>query len=292
MIFSKNKINKLDADSLINDFIKDEKLGELLIIVPTNRKIRYLKREIVSKSPNKSASKLNLHTFATFAEQIFQKNNFDSVGLLSDASSAVLLNKAFKETKLKYFSNYRDEIPRGTLERIKNVITEYKLNGISSDQLLNESKKLEGSEKLKAIDIANVYHNFQMACNGLKVYEVGDIYSEVLSYDLKSFESKFRISFAAINTIIINGFDEFTQPEIEIINQTAELSGINLFILFDYYNYNPALFSHLDKCYYKFTEKGFCEVEDNSLVQLNKYQKRIRGKLFLLNENDFPKQVK
>ncbi|MFZ1517897.1 MAG: PD-(D/E)XK nuclease family protein [Ignavibacteriaceae bacterium] len=288
MILSKNKINKLDADSLINDFIKDEKLNELLLIVPTNRKIRYLKREIVSKSPNKSASKLNLHTFATFAEQIFQKNNFDSVRLLSEASSAVLLNKAFKETELKYFSNYRDEIPRGTLERIKNVITEYKLNGISSDQLLKESKKLEGSEKLKAIDIANVYHNFQLACNGLKVYEVGDIYSEVLSYDLKSFESKFRISFAAINTIIINGFDEFTQPEIEIINQTAEIGGINLFILFDYYNYNPTLFSHLDKCYYKFKEKGFCEVEDNSLVQLNKYQKRIREKLFLLNENDFP----
>ncbi len=183
MILSKNKIQKLEPDNLLNDFIREEKLSELLIIVPTNRKIRYLKRDIISQSPNKSVSKLNLHTFASFTAQIFQKSNFGSAGLLSEASAAVLLNKAFKETELKYFSNYKDEIPRGTLDRIKNVITEYKLNGIIPDKIISESNKLEGSEKLKAIDIANVYKNYLSACKDLKAYEVGDIYSEVLSYD-------------------------------------------------------------------------------------------------------------
>lgn len=43
MILSKNKITSIDIDSLINDYIEQDKLGELLIIVPTNRKIRYLK---------------------------------------------------------------------------------------------------------------------------------------------------------------------------------------------------------------------------------------------------------
>ena len=286
MILSKNKIQKLDPDNLLNDFIREEKLGELLIIVPTNRKIRYLKREIVSQSPKKSASKLNLHTFETFTALIFQKSNFDSVGLLSEASAAVLLNKAFKETELKYFSNYKDEIPRGTLDRIKNVITEYKLNGINPEHILSESNKLEGSEKLKAIDIANVYKNYLSECKDLNAYEVGDIYSEVLSYDRKEFESRLKLSFGEIITIVINGFDEFTQPEIEIINQTANIPAINLFIIFDYYHYNPALFSHLDQCYEKFKAKGFVEVEDTSHVQFNDYQKRIREKLFILNADD------
>jgi len=289
MILSKNKIQKLDPDNLLTDFIREENLGELLIIVPTNRKIRYLKREIVSQSPKKSASKLNLHTFETFTAQIFQNNNFASGGLLSEASSAVLLNKSFKETELKYFSNYKDEIPRGTLDRIKNVITEYKLNGITPDKIISESSRLEGSEKLKAIDIANVYKNYLSACKDLKVYEVGDIYSEVLAYDKKEFDSKFKSTFGEITTILINGFDEFTQPEIEIINLTANIPEINLFILFDYYRYNPALFSHLDQCYEKFKAKGFVEVEDTSHVQFNDYQKRIREKLFLLSENDEPK---
>ena len=289
MILSKTNINKLDPDNLLNDFIREERLNELLIIVPTNRKIRYLKREIVSQSPKKSASKLNLHTFETFTSQIFQKNDSGSARLLSDASAAVLLNKSFKETELKYFSNYKDEIPRGTLDRIKNVITEYKLNGITPDKILSESNKLEGSEKLKAIDIANVYKNYLSACKELNVYEVGDIYSEILSYNKKDFESRFKLSFGEVNTIVINGFDEFTQPEIEIINQTANISGINLFVLFDYYLYNPALFSHLDKCYEKFKVKGFVEVEDSSHILFNDHQKRIREKLFLLKESDSPK---
>lgn len=289
MILSKNKIERIDPDNLISDFINQEKLGDILIIVPTNRKIRYLKRQLISQSPGSSVSKLNLHTFETFTTQIFQKNDLDSFKTISEASSAVLLSKSFKKTELKYFSNYKTEIPRGTLDRIKNVITQYKLNGISPDQIISESKKLEGSEKLKATDIANVYKNYLAYCKELNVYETGDVYSEVLRLDKKDFVLRFNKSFTGIGTILINGFDEFTQPEIDIISRTADVEGVKLFVMFDYYRYNPALFSHLDNCYEKFKSNGFNEVEDTSQIQFNDYQKRIREKLFLLNENDSPK---
>ncbi|HEX9251905.1 MAG TPA: 3'-5' exonuclease, partial [Ignavibacteriaceae bacterium] len=107
--------------------------------------------------------------------------------------------------------------------------------------------------------------------------------------DVKNFTERFNKSFSGIKTILINGFDEFTQPEINIINRAAEIEGIELYVMFDYYRYNPALFSHLDSCYEKFKARGFCEVEDISPIQFNDYQKRIREKLFLLNENDTPK---
>ncbi|RPI60471.1 MAG: hypothetical protein EHM44_10370, partial [Ignavibacteriales bacterium] len=126
-------------------------------------------------------------------------------------------------------------------------------------------------------------------CKELNVYETGDVYSEVLRLDKKDFVLRFYNSFSGVRTIIINGFDEFTQPEINIINRTADVEGVELFVMFDYYRYNPALFSHLDKCYEKFKAKGFNEVEDTSQIQFNDYQKRIREKLFLLNENDEPK---
>jgi ATP-dependent helicase/nuclease subunit B len=292
MILSKNKIERIDPDNLLNDFISQAKLDEILIIVPTNRKIRYLKRELVSQSPGKSLSKINLHTFETFTNQIFQLDDFHSFKTLSEASSAVLLNKSFKKTELKYFSNYKNEIPRGTLDRIKNVITQYKLNGISPEQIISESKKLEGSEKLKATDIANIYKNYLAYCKELNVYETGDVYSEVLLLDIKNFTERFNKSFSGIKKILINGFDEFTQLEIDIINRAAEIEGIELYVIFDYYRYNPALFSHLDNCYEKFKAKGFIEVEDKSPIQFNDYKKRIREKLFLLNENDSPKPSK
>jgi len=290
MILSKNKIERLDADRLINEFISQEKLDEVLIIVPTNRKVRYLKRELISQSPGKSVSKINLHTFETFVTEIFKTSDIDSFKTLSEASSAVLLSKAFKKTELKYFSNYRNEIPRGTLDRIKNVITQYKLNGITPEQINYESDKLEGSEKLKAIDIASVYKNYLEFCKELNVYETGDIYKQVLLMDKNEFVQRFDNSFNKTKNILINGFDEFTQPEIEIINRTADIKDVELYLLFDYYRYNPALFSHLDNCYQKFKAIGFNEVEDTSQIQFNEYQKRIRERLFLLNENDSPKQ--
>jgi ATP-dependent helicase/nuclease subunit B len=289
MILSKNKIDQIDPDRLINDYIEQNKLGELLIIVPTNRKIRYLKRELITRSPEKSLFKINLHTFETFTTKIFRPDDLAQFRTLSEAASAVLLSKAFKKTELKYFSSYKDEIPSGTLDRIKNVITQYKLNGILPAQIISESKKLEGSEKLKAIDIANVYQNYLLFCQDLSVYETGDIYSELLSLKKTDFVSRFNKLFNGINKIIVNGFDEFTQPEINIIDYTADIDGIELFIIFDYYRYNPALFSHLDSCYEKFKAKGFLEVEDTSKVHFNEYQKRIREKLFLLNESDSPK---
>ncbi len=290
MILSKNKIQKLDVESLLNDFIAQDKLNELLIIVPTNRKIRYLKRELISKSPNKALTKLNLYTLSSFTELIFKKNEINSTRLLSEAAAAVLISKSFKETELKYFSNYKDEIPRGTLDRIKNVISEYKLNGILPEQIISESKKLEGSEKLKAIDIANVYQNYLLACKELKAFEVGDIYLDVLSLDKTEFESRFHLSFSEINTIVINGFDEFTKPEIEIINNVSNITGINLFVLFDYYKFNPALFAHLDQCYNSFKAKEFLEVEDTSIIRFTAFQQQVREKLFLLNEKDTQKQ--
>jgi ATP-dependent helicase/nuclease subunit B len=286
MILSKIKTQSLNLDQLLDDHIHQNKLDELLIVVPTNRKIRYLKRELISLSPDKAVSKLNLFTLGTLATEIFQTLNIASAKVLTDASAAVLLDKAFRETKLSYFSNYKDGIPRGTLDRIKNVISEYKRHGISPERILNESDNLSGSEKLKAIDISNIYRIYLNNCKNLNAYEIGDIYSSILSISQYEFESKFRKIFVSIKRIVINGFDEFTQPEIEIIDSVSKVKEIELYVVFDYYKYNPALFSHLNACYENLKAKGFNEVEDTSAAFYKSYQKRIRENLFMLNEND------
>jgi ATP-dependent helicase/nuclease subunit B len=286
MILSKSKIKSVNLDQLVNDYIEQDKLAEILIIVPTNRKIRYLKRELILLSPKKAVTKLNLYTLGTFATKIFQSNNFNSAKVLSDASAAVLLNKSFKETELKYFSHYRGEIPRGTLDRIKNVISEYKRNGILPDKILYESRNLDGSEALKAKDIANIYKNYLLNCEKLNAYEMGDVYSSILSFDEKEYSRHFKNNFSDVKKIIINGFDEFTLPEIDIIDNTAKINSVELFVVFDYYLFNPALFSHLDSCYKKLKNKGFDEIEDTSPIVFKVYQKKIREKIFLLDERD------
>ncbi len=288
MILSKVKIKSLNIDQFIDEHIHQNKVDELLIVVPTNRKIRYLKRELISLAPKKAVTKLNLHTLESLSTKIFQQFNNSQAQILSDASAAVLLDKAFRKAKLEYFSKYSDGIPRGTLDRVKNVISEYKRHGISPEKIVRESQTLTGSEKLNALDIANIFKIYQNDCAQLNAYEAGDIYAAILKMDENNFKNNFKKYFVSVSKIIINGFDEFTLQEIEIINRLSEINEIDSFVVFDYFKFNPALFSHLNSCYENLKSKGFTEIEDLSPAYLKNYQKRLRESLFLLKENDEP----
>ncbi len=280
MILSKNRITEINPDEIISRKLVDEDMESLLIVVPTNRKIRHYKRELISTSPNKAASSLNLETIGTFAYKILSKG-LNEASLISEEAAIILLKQSFNESKLNYFSQYRDGIPSGTLQRIKNVISEYKRQRITADTLMKESEKLIGTEKNKAEDIVKVFSVYQKKLNELKVKEIGDVYFELNQLSKNDFDSSFKSVFEKVDTVIINGFDEFTSPEISIINSVAEINGINLFVVFDYYRFNPPIFSHLDKCYKKFEAEGFFEIKDTSIEQLPPFRKVIREKLFI-----------
>jgi len=280
MIFTKCNIEKIDLDFLIDQRIKSGSLDETLFIVPTKRKIRYLKRELVSLSPNKTASGLQVETIGTFASAMLSAAGTET-NLLKEEASIILLNQCFTKKRLKYFSQYSNGIPFGTLERIKNVISEYKKHGISPQDILKEGKGLTGAEKLKAEDIASVYKLYQEKIEHLPAKEIGDIYAELNEINSNNFKKSFRDKYRKVNLILLNGFDEFTKPEIEIINKTANLDELDLYLNFDYYKYNPSIFSHLDKCYNNFLAKGFKEIKDKSTGIHTPFLNSVRSNLFL-----------
>jgi ATP-dependent helicase/nuclease subunit B len=263
MILTKEKIDKIDVDSVVNERIKNGRISEILFIVPTRRKIRYLTRELISISLNKSAAGLNIETMGSFAQKMLS-NSFGEENLISEEASVLLLNQCFKETKLKYFSQYRTQIPFGTLERINNVISEYKRHGISPIRLRKEAENLSSAEKIKALDIANVYEKYQNRLNKIKLSEIGDVYSNLNQLEPGKFDKIFNEKYSDVNLVIINGFDEFSSPETNIINAAADIEQMKLFIILDYFKYNPLIFSHLDACHDRFVQKGFKEIIDLS----------------------------
>ena len=197
MILTKCKIDTVDLEQRIDDIIKNGQLNKLLLIVPTNRKMRYLKKEIISHSPRKATGKINLETIGTFVTNLFfcdpsnGKSASQGMKMLSDAASSVLLKQSIQECNLKYFEKNKD-VPPGTLDRIKNVISEYKKNGITPAKLNQESSSLEGTEKIKAEDIADIYEKYQQKCNELQVKEIGDIYQELIQLPGSEFSKRFR----------------------------------------------------------------------------------------------------
>ena len=279
MILTKSDKKEIDLDLLIQSKLKEGKLNEMLIIVPTNRKIRSLKRELISSSPGKVTSRINLETIGTFSIRLLSGEKGENT-LVSEEAAIVLLKQSFGETKLKYFSNYNGDVPFGTLQRIKNVISEYKRHGITPAKLIAESKNLSGTEKIKAEDIGNIYKLYQKKFDELNAKETGDVYTKLNEFDTKIFESNFLKNYPDVSLVMVHGFDEFTLPEIEIINSTANLKDSELYIYFDYYKYNPSIFSHLDRCYNNLEDNGFKVIKDLSPEELSKFLIDVRENLF------------
>lgn len=285
MILTRTKRKEFDADLEINLKIKERNLSSLLMIVPTNRRIRALIREMISRSPDKATGKINIETIGSVSSKLLFNSDSVKSNIINDAAAAIILQQSFSEVKLNYFSSYGDEIPKGTIERIRNVISEYKRHGISADKLKNEIESVSGTEKVKALDIAHVYEVYQRKIIALRQNETGDIYAALTALDDELFQQHFSSLYPGVNLIIIMGFDEFTHPEVQIINRLSKLEGAELFLSFDYYRFNPLIFSHLDSCYSNLIEKGFREITDKSISVYTRFQDEVRENLFL-KKND------
>jgi len=279
MILTRQKLKSIDIEKIISEKISDRKLNELLLIVPTNRKVRKQKQEIISRSPHQSAGELFIDTVGTLSSNIFFHLNPQGK-ILSESVSTALTRQCFDEVDLKYFTPYKKEIPYGTIERVKNVIGEYKKHGITPDLLIKEAENLSGTEKLKALDIASIYEQNIKKYNDISAFDTGDVYRYLNELDNSIFRKSFFEYYRNVNNIIIDGFDEFTTPEINIINSLSLCVKDKLYLRFDYYKKNPLLFSHLDNCYSKFLDKGFNIVINSNEQAVNENQVILKEKLF------------
>ncbi|HPI37128.1 MAG TPA: PD-(D/E)XK nuclease family protein [Ignavibacteriaceae bacterium] len=279
MILTKSGIKKVNLDQLIKERITGSKTDTFLLVVPTNRKVRHLKKEFIKLAPGKAIAGINIETIGTLSTKLLSEN-VSKISLVSEAASSVLLKQSFAEADLNYFINYKHEIPQGTLDRIKSVLKEYKRHGISPLLLENEAEKLDSSEKKKAIDIARIYKIYKEKFSNLNVYETGDIYGELNKLGAKKTIESLNKVYPSIDLIIFSGFSEFSNPEIEIINSLSEDASKKLFIEFDYYENNEDVFSHLLLCYNKLTERGFNKIIDDPEIKETPFVREVKESLF------------
>lgn len=279
MILTKDKIKSIDLIGEIDNRISQGLVNKLLIVVPTNRKLRSVKKDIINRSPNKSVTKINTETISTLATKLLQEvKPFEQ---LSEAAASVFIKQSAESTKLNYFINYKSGIPNGTLDRIKNVISEYKKHNITPEKLFNESVSLESSEKLKAQDISAIYKKFKSLTEEVNAYEIGDVYEHLINVDKEKFNAIFSKLFNQVELVALLGFDQFTVPEVKIISSISEFVNNKLYIDFDYNQYNPLIFSHLEDTSKLLESFDFHGVEDESLYEFTEFTQAVREKLFL-----------
>ena len=240
---------------LIEDKILQGKANEILHLVPTNRKVRSLKKEIIDKSPAQAVSILPIETIFTLAEKLFSVEK--PLPLASEAASSVLLKKAFQKNKLEYFRSFSKSIPQGSLDRIRSLFSEYKQSGITQDFLLKDLENVEGIDKQKLFELAMVFESYSELLRQLGLYEIGDIIREVNEFSLKEIAERFRRLFGSVKIIYAFSYSEFSNPEITFLKSLSSLPGINFYIDLDYESSNRGLFSSAGEIKDKFEQAGF-----------------------------------
>ena len=277
MILTKSKLKEINIESFIESKIASNQLESILIIVPTNRRQRNFKKKIIDNFIDIPVSRINIETITTLTTNILTEH----IGFtqLSEAASSVLIKESAEELDLSYFAAYTKGIPFGTLDKIKNVISEYKKHGITPSTIVNESEKLEGGEKKKAIDIASIYSLYLEKCNRLYALEIGDIYLKVLELGGNQFKKYLTDIYPNVENIILDGFDEFTKQEIKIIELLSSAVNDNLILSFDYSS-NENLFAHLTDTYSDLVEHGFNRITDLTPIDESGFKNIVRTKLF------------
>ncbi len=279
MILSKSKSEKLNLESFILDLIKESKHEEFLLVAPTNRRVRRLKKWLIQQSPGQKASVINLHTLKTLSENLLLE--FEPFHPLSEASASVFIEQCISKINLTYFNGYKNGAPFGTIEELRNVISEFKRHGITPDLLKEEAVTLERANKNKLLDIANIYEEYLKITLSLKAYELGDVYSKLTNLDQKTFSGIFRDVFPFVKHVFVIGFDEFTKLEVNLLNKISAINSLNIFIELDYYKFNPAIFGHVSESYENLIKSGFREAKDLSIEKSSNFQNAVRQYLFL-----------
>ncbi len=279
MILSNSTIESIDIENFLLDLVGGNKHEKFLLIVPTNRRVRRLKKWLIEQSPGQKTSVINLHTLKTFSEELLL--NSETFRPLSDAAASVFIERILNKISLQYFNKYTGEIPYGTIEELRNVISEFKRHGITPDLLRDEALKLDKADEKKLTDIANIFDEYLKITSPLKTYETGDVYYRLTKIPEEKFHYGFRAVFPQVKFIFVIGFNEFANLELELLNKISLIEQAQLFVEFDYYKFNPAIFGSLNEYYQKLTNYGFRELKDLNAVKLKPFNATIRRNLFL-----------
>ncbi len=280
MLLSKLKSGGTFAQNLFIQKINEKKTYEILIIVPTNRKVRALTKYLIDNPINKAIAQPQIHTLSTLSNLIFREIIDDDFFILDDVTSIIKLKKIFSELSLSYFPKDQ-EITQGILFEIKNIVSDFKKKGITTDLLKKDLELLPESELNKAKDLLLIYEKYQEECFNLNLFELGDIYKFITSVDTKQFEQTFKELFPDVNTVFVECFDELTGLEIKIINSIFDIVPES-FISFDVDEENPELFSHPLKSINRLKNLGFREIKIKCSYASDSFIEIIKKNLFTI----------
>lgn len=272
------------VDALLSDYAMAANLEGIICIVPTGRRVRWLTRLITQKVFEKygtPAEKIQLYTLEGFIRECYQQavdiNNAETANvqqkrLMSDAYRLALFEEAIrncvKRGELCFYSRDGSSVSATVIERIANVIYGVKKKGISiadfEQDLVNIASNLPGSEDMdrpRLQDIRAVYAEYERL-RGEELLDMSALTSECTELLLNTKPEEF---WQHKPLILVEGFSEFSVPEVEFLSRFAE-SQVPFAVLLEYSLVNGPLFGNLHEVQERLLAAGFTDTQLDALT--------------------------
>lgn len=279
-LYSKKFISDFNPFLEIHQRISNKDFFSFIYVVPTRRKVRFLIRELIELVPEKTTPRLNLFTIGDLAEEIF-KGRFTNYQKISPSLQFFLIKKILSELDFKFFSTKGKYVSNGLVELMITVITRLKEVGISNFDFEKELNNLQDHNRLKAEDITMIYNEYQLLLKILKLYEAGDVYLSINQLSQNDIEKAFRDVFPEVNYLLITGFNEFTKPELKLIESLSKINDLELTLTLDFHQHNEEIFENLLETHNHLINLGFNFQETDKFEKNGEFHKAIKNDLFL-----------
>lgn len=278
--------------------ITDDELNKFYIIVPTGKIKRELEREILFsyyKEQNKPLSKQNVFTLQEFAKYCFDillPNK--EYRLISEAYLLALFEDAVSLADLKFFTGPKKNISYSLLERLAELISGLKEDGITPENLKtnleNNGNELLFTDEARLQDIYNLYCAYEKIQEGkyLDNIDIINLATEQLNQGIDSTKL-----FPDAKLILFESFSEFKLPELNFLKTFAN-SSVPVLINIEYDDRQGPLYTILEKSIESLTKCGFNDLnaeEKNTFPMLNHLKHNLFS--YSINRNKkFSKSIK
>ncbi len=295
--------SNLDIPALFCDFYAQAELSSLRCIVPTGRAVRHLRKDCIRtiwKDFRKPTPALQLCTLDAFLREEFQQlHKKPQPRLMSDAFRFALFREALQrcvdEQRLIFYSRDGSAITLAVAQRLADIVYGLKRKGLEASDLEEDLKAhRDGNSDESLFHYARLHDVWQLfrAYEELLGEEVVDMPSltKLLILDLQKVhrsERPFQVGTGSnpndrnlasssdntaasfenptVRCIVLDGFSEFTQPELEVLACYSHSSTAVLLTL-NYEPQNSALFGNVIEARATLENAGFIghQVESDS----------------------------
>lgn len=269
------------AETILASSISNQTLDSLLVIVPTGRRLRLLSRMIIRTMYNlhgKPIEKLPVSTLEQFVQECAGKILGEKIPrLVSPAYRLALMEEAAELAELKFFRGKSNSLSPSALERLANVIWGLKEDGITPENIKADIEKavLDNDETVDFARLGDIYALYvsyeKILGEKLADYErLLQLTNRELQNSLEKERSSgeksplFSQIFGEKTTLILDGFSEFKQPELEFLG-LLRTAPLNIQIMLDFSDANGPLFANLTATLEHLRTAGFTAVSlDNA----------------------------